>query len=116
METVVLHLGFHRSLCSPGKYKRVTPDSISYIYYFSIPASCGSSGYCYANFTESHSKAAIWLPKFKQFLPPVWLRLSQELPLLQRAGTDTQLLNHSLRGAAVTQHFSQNHLEEIDGQ
>lgn len=52
----------------------------------------------------------------EQFLLPVWLRLGQELPLLQRAGTDTQLLHHGLRGAAVTQYFSQDHLEEINGQ
>lgn len=56
-----------------------------------------------------------WLHVSWQFLPPVWLRLSQELPLLQRAGTDTQLLHHSLRGAAVAQHLSQDHLGEMDG-
>lgn len=54
------------------------------------------------------------ITQFQQFLLPVRLRLGQELPLLQRAGTDAQLLHDSLRGAAVTQHFSQDHLGEID--
>lgn len=43
---------------------------------------------------------------------PVWLWLSQELPLLQWTSTDTELLHHSLGRTAVTQHLSQDHLEE----
>ena len=43
-------------------------------------------------------------------LSPVGLRLGQELPLLQGAGTQTQLLHHGLGGAAVTQHLRQDHL------
>lgn len=45
---------------------------------------------------------------------PVWLRLSQELSLLQRAGADTKLLHHCLRRAAVTQNLSQDHLRNIN--
>lgn len=41
---------------------------------------------------------------------PVWLRLSQELSLLQRAGANTKLFHHCLGRAAVTQNLSQDHL------
>lgn len=49
-------------------------------------------------------------------IQPVWLRLSQELPLLERAGTDTKLLHNRLRRTAVTQDLSQDHLRNIDKQ
>lgn len=45
---------------------------------------------------------------------PVWLRLSQELSLLQRAGANSKLLYHCLGWAAVTENLSQDHLRNIN--